>query len=172
MTEIKGLGYLRVQTQDVPRWRELVVAGLGFATWAGPNPDALYLRMDERRARLIVLPGDVDKVQAIGWEVRDQFALARVRQAVEKAGIEVELLSEAESTARNAEQVLSFADPSGTTIGCSSRPSWTTVRWSPPSAANSSPERGGWVTWCCPPRRRRRPWTFIPRCWDSCPAAR
>jgi len=62
MTDIKGLGYLRVQTQDVPRWRELVVDGLGFATGVGPDPDALYLRMDERRARLIVLPGDVDKV--------------------------------------------------------------------------------------------------------------
>jgi len=116
MTDIKGLGYLRVQTQDVPRWRELVVDGLGFATGVGPDPDALYLRMDERRARLIVLPGDVDKVQAIGWEVRDQFALARVRAAVEKASVEVEVLSEANSTARNAEQVISFADPSGTTV--------------------------------------------------------
>ena len=116
MTDIKGLGYLRVQTQDVPRWRELVVDGLGFATGIGPDSDALYLRMDERRARLIVLPGDVDKVAAIGWEVRDQFALARVRAAVEKAGVEVEVLSEADSTARNAEQVISFADPSGTTV--------------------------------------------------------
>ena len=27
MTEIRGLGYLRIQTQDVARWRELVVDG-------------------------------------------------------------------------------------------------------------------------------------------------
>ncbi|MDG3011652.1 biphenyl-2,3-diol 1,2-dioxygenase [Rhodococcus sp. D2-41] len=116
MTDIRSLGYLTVQTQDVPRWRELVVDGLGMAEGKGPNPDGLYLRVDERRFRLAVLPGDVDKVLTIGWEVRDQFALARVREAVEKAGVEVEVLSDAESTLRNAEQVISFKDPAGTTV--------------------------------------------------------
>ncbi|MBS9373995.1 biphenyl-2,3-diol 1,2-dioxygenase [Rhodococcus sp. B50] len=114
MTDIRGLGYLRIQTTDITRWRELVVDGLGMAVGTGPETDGLYLRIDERRARLIVLPGEVDKALAVGWEVRDEFALRRVREAVEKAGIAVEVLSEEESTYRDAEQVIAFDDPGGT----------------------------------------------------------
>ncbi|ANQ70439.1 biphenyl-2,3-diol 1,2-dioxygenase [Rhodococcus qingshengii] len=116
MTEIRGLGYLRIQTQDVARWRELVVDGLGLAVGSGPEADGLYLRLDERRARLIVLPGETDKALAVGWEVRDQFALQRVREAVEKAGVEVEVLSEVDASYRDAEQVIAFDDPNGNRV--------------------------------------------------------
>ena len=74
MTDIRGLGYLRIQTTDIARWRELVVDGLGMAIGSGPEPDGLYLRIDERRARLIVLPGETDKALAVGWEVRQDEA--------------------------------------------------------------------------------------------------
>lgn len=114
MTDIRALGYLRVQTRDVDRWRELTVDGLGMSTGSGPEADGLYLRLDERRSRIVVLPGESDKALAIGWEVRDQFALERVRQAIEKAGITVDVLSEEESLYRDAEQVIAFDDPSGT----------------------------------------------------------
>ncbi len=116
MTEIRGLGYLRIQTQDVPRWRELVVDGLGMAVGSGPEADGLYLRLDERKSRLIVLPGETDKALAVGWEVRDQFALQRVREAVEKSGTTVDVLSEEDSRYRDAEQVIAFDDPSGTRV--------------------------------------------------------
>ncbi|WP_106400519.1 biphenyl-2,3-diol 1,2-dioxygenase [Actinocorallia populi] len=116
MTHIKGLGYLRVQASDLARWRELALEGLGFAEGSGPDSDGLYLRMDERRYRLAVLPGDVDRVLAVGWEVRDQYALAAVREAVEKAGVEVTALSPAEATALDVEQAIAFKDPAGTPV--------------------------------------------------------
>lgn len=116
MTEIRGLGYLRVQSQDLPRWRELTVESLGFAETTGPDPDGLYLRMDERAARLIVLPGEIDRVQAIGWEVRDQFALAAVGRAVEAAGTTVKVLSEDECRERRVDSAIVFDDPSGTPV--------------------------------------------------------
>ncbi|CRK50828.1 Iron-dependent extradiol dioxygenase [Rhodococcus sp. RD6.2] len=116
MTDIRSLGYLRVQTQDVPRWRELVVDGLGMAVGTGPDPDGLYLRIDERTSRLQVLPGDVDKVVAVGWEVRDQFALRAVREQVEKAGVEVRDLTQDEADLRRFEQGITFTDPAGTAL--------------------------------------------------------
>lgn len=116
MTEIRGLGYLRVQSQDVPRWRELTVEGLGFAETTGPDPKGLYLRMDEREARLIVVPGDSDRVQAVGWEVRDQFALAAVGRAVEASGTAVKVLSEDECRERRVDSAILFEDPSGTPV--------------------------------------------------------
>ncbi|MFD0854246.1 VOC family protein, partial [Actinomadura adrarensis] len=73
-------------------------------------------RMDERRYRLAVLPGDVDRVQAVGWEVRDQYALAAVREKVEKAGVEVTVLSPEEAVARDVEQAIAFEDPAGTPV--------------------------------------------------------
>ena len=116
MTELRGLGYLRIQTQDVPRWRELLLDGLGMAEGSGPEPDGFYARVDERRSRIQVLPGDSDKALAVGWEVRDEFALERVRESVEKSGRTVEVLSRKEATYIDAEGAIAFQDPSGTRI--------------------------------------------------------
>lgn len=116
MTELRGLGYLRIQTQDVPRWRELLLDGLGMAEGSGPEADGFYARVDERRSRIQVLPGDSDKALAVGWEVRDEFALERVREAVEKSGRTVEVLSRKDSTYLDAEQAIAFDDPAGTRL--------------------------------------------------------
>lgn len=116
VTQIKGLGYLKVQTRHIDRWREFALDGLGFAEGSGPDPDGLYLRMDERRSRLQVLPGDSDRVLAVGWEVRDQYALAAVREAVEKSGRDVRTLTPDESAERDVEAAIAFTDPGGTPV--------------------------------------------------------
>ncbi|MFF3933862.1 VOC family protein [Streptomyces hirsutus] len=113
MTEIRALGYVTVQTTDMERWRELAFDVLSFAEGTGPDPDALYLRMDERVARMVVHPGDVDAVRSVGWEVRDRFALARVTETLEKAGYEIERLSVEEADERRVEEAIAFLDPSG-----------------------------------------------------------
>ncbi|MEU9948742.1 VOC family protein [Streptomyces sp. NPDC047939] len=115
-TQIRGLGYLRVQSTDIGRWRELTVDALGFAEGSGPDPEGLYLRMDERRSRLVVLPGDTDRVLSIGWEVRDQFALAAVGRAVEASGTGVKPLSREEADDRGVEQGITFEDPAGVPV--------------------------------------------------------
>ena len=116
MTDIRGLGYLRVQTADLPRWRTFAQDGIGWAPGSGPDPDALYLRMDERQARLIVQPGDVDRVLAVGWEVRDRFGLERVRAAVEAFGTDVARLSDDDADERAVEAAIAFHDPAGTPV--------------------------------------------------------
>ncbi|HEU5265726.1 MAG TPA: VOC family protein [Jatrophihabitans sp.] len=116
MSEIRGLGYLKVQTADLPRWRSFALEGIGWATGSGPDPDGLYLRMDERQARLVLVPGAHDRVLAVGWEVRDGFALDRVRAAVEAAGTETATLSEDDADERGAEAVITFRDPAGTPV--------------------------------------------------------
>ena len=45
---IKSLGYVTVSAKDIDRWRHFAFRTLGFAEGTGPDPDALYLRMDER----------------------------------------------------------------------------------------------------------------------------
>ncbi|MGW5386207.1 biphenyl-2,3-diol 1,2-dioxygenase [Nocardia sp. NPDC003963] len=116
MTDIKSLGYVQIQTTDMQRWRQFAFEVLGFAEGSGPDENALYLRMDERSARIVVVAGETDAVVRIGWEVRDGAALRRVRETVSKAGITVESLSQADADARRVEEAITFTDPAGATL--------------------------------------------------------
>src|SRR5437660_1692247 len=87
MSELKSLGYITISTNDIERWRHFAFGVLGFAEGKGADPSALYLRMDERAARIVVVPGDADRVLTIGWEVRDHAALQRVKATLDGAGV-------------------------------------------------------------------------------------
>ena len=114
MSGLRSLGYVKVQATDIDRWRHFAFGVIGFAEGSGPDPDALYLRMDERAARIIVVPGEVDKIGTVGWEVRDGAALERVKAALDAAAVPVKELSLEEADARRVEEVIAFDDPAGT----------------------------------------------------------
>jgi 3,4-dihydroxy-9,10-secoandrosta-1,3,5(10)-triene-9,17-dione 4,5-dioxygenase len=116
MTDIKSLGYITVAASDIERWRHFAFGVLGFAEGTGPDPSALYLRMDERAARIVVVPGEVDRVISVGWEVRDHAALERVKVTLDAAGVPFKELSLAEADERRVEEVIAFDDPAGTTL--------------------------------------------------------
>ncbi|WP_235736557.1 VOC family protein [Nocardioides alcanivorans] len=116
MGHIRGLGYLRVQSRDLQRFRELAVGALGLQEVPGPLPEALHLRMDERASRLVVVPGGADALLAVGWEVRDQFALAAVGRALNASGTPVRELDLVECAQRQVEAGIRFADPSGSPV--------------------------------------------------------
>ena len=113
---IKSLGYVTVQATDMQRWHEFALGALGFATGTGPDPESLYLRMDERAARIIISPGDTDKIVTVGWEVRDSADLVQVKRKLEGAGTPYKELSLAEADSRRVEQVIAFEDPAGTSL--------------------------------------------------------
>src|SRR3954462_15439201 len=114
MSDLRSLGYVKVQATDIRRWRHFAYGVLGFANGSGPDGDALYLRMDERAARIIVVPGDVDKIMTVGWEVRDHAALGRVKAALDDAGVPFTELTLEEADERRVEEVIAFDDPAGT----------------------------------------------------------
>ncbi|UXA04479.1 biphenyl-2,3-diol 1,2-dioxygenase [Mycobacterium sp. SMC-2] len=116
MTDLKSLGYITISTNDIDRWRQFAFDILGFAEGKGPYPEALYLRMDERAARLIVVPGETDRVLTVGWEVRDRPALQRVKATLDTAGTPFKQLSVEEAETRRVEEVITFEDPAGTTL--------------------------------------------------------
>ncbi|MGE2834745.1 biphenyl-2,3-diol 1,2-dioxygenase [Mycobacterium sp. SMC-4] len=116
MSLVKSLGYVTVAATDMARWRQFAFDVLGFAQGSGPDADALYLRMDERAARIIITPGDVDKIVTVGWEVRDRAGLIEVKRALEEAGTEYQELSQAEADSRRVEEVIAFRDPAGTAL--------------------------------------------------------
>ncbi|MBF6347485.1 MULTISPECIES: VOC family protein [Nocardia] len=116
MTEIKALGYVRVQATDMDRWRELGFEVLGFAPGFGDETDALHFRMDERASRITVERGDVDRVTAVGWEVRDAPALRRLTATLDEAGFEYTPMSQELADRRKVEAGICMQDPGGTPL--------------------------------------------------------
>ena len=71
---IAALGYIVVESAQVDRWNTFGAEVLG----AQPVPvgEELRLRLDDRPYRLIVMPGEQDRLHSVGWEVRDAQAIA------------------------------------------------------------------------------------------------
>ena len=113
---IRSLGYVKVQTADIDRWRQFAFKVLGFAEGDGPDDSALYLRMDERAARIIVVPADSDRIVTVGWEVRDHPTLELVKNALNTAGVPFKQLTQDDADARRIEEGIAFDDPAGTAV--------------------------------------------------------
>jgi 3,4-dihydroxy-9,10-secoandrosta-1,3,5(10)-triene-9,17-dione 4,5-dioxygenase len=113
---IRSLGYLRISSADVAAWREFGVRVLGMTEGRGPEEGALYLRMDDFPARLVIVPGSRERLLASGWEVAGPGALAAVASALADAGIAVKSATPDELAARRVGELLRFDDPAGNAI--------------------------------------------------------
>jgi 3,4-dihydroxy-9,10-secoandrosta-1,3,5(10)-triene-9,17-dione 4,5-dioxygenase len=113
---IRSLGYLRIESTDVGAWREFGVRMLGMAEGRGPQAGALYLRMDDFPARLVIMPGERDALLASGWEVAGESDLAGVGRALAAAGVAVKTGTAAELAERRVTQLLRFDDPAGNAL--------------------------------------------------------
>jgi 2,3-dihydroxybiphenyl 1,2-dioxygenase len=116
MASLHSLGYLVVETTDLDRWRELAVDVLGMAVGSGPDPEALYLRIDDRPARVVIHPGQADRLAAVGWEVRDRETWLQVVRQLEDSGAAVKVGSGAEADERRVQELVFTEDPSGTRL--------------------------------------------------------
>jgi 3,4-dihydroxy-9,10-secoandrosta-1,3,5(10)-triene-9,17-dione 4,5-dioxygenase len=110
---IRSLGYLRVESADVGAWRDFGVRALGMAEGRGPRDDVAYLRMDDFPARLVIVPGERERLLCSGWEVAGEAELDQVGLAAEQAGVPVKAGTEAECADRRVARLLRFDDPAG-----------------------------------------------------------
>src|SRR5215472_8040205 len=113
---ISSLGYLRISATDPTAWREFGTKVLGMTEGRGPDPAAVYLRMDDFPARLVITPGEHDRLLASGWEVADERALAEVARVLAAAGVPVKAGDAAELADRRVQQMLHADDPSGNSL--------------------------------------------------------
>ena len=113
---ISSLGYLRIESADVTAWREFGLKILGMTEGRGPEADAVYLRMDEFPARLVIVTGSAERLLASGWEVADTQALAAVGRALSDAGVPHKAGTDDELAARRVGAMLTAEDPAGHTL--------------------------------------------------------
>ncbi|MDQ7802200.1 VOC family protein [Amycolatopsis sp. A133] len=112
---IRSLGYLRIEATDMAAWREYGLKVLGMVEGSGTHPDALYLRMDDFPARLVISPGDADRLAVTGWEVAHAGELAELRSRLDGASVPYKEGTPDELADRRVDELISFDDPSGNT---------------------------------------------------------
>ncbi|WP_439378345.1 iron-dependent extradiol dioxygenase HsaC [Amycolatopsis lexingtonensis] len=112
---IRSLGYLRIEATDMAAWREYGLKVLGMVEGSGTDPDALYLRMDDFPARLVISPGSADRLAVTGWEVAHAGELAELRSRLDSASVPYKEGTPDELADRRVDELISFDDPSGNT---------------------------------------------------------
>jgi 3,4-dihydroxy-9,10-secoandrosta-1,3,5(10)-triene-9,17-dione 4,5-dioxygenase len=113
---MRSLGYLRVESTDIEAWRTFGVKVLGMVEGRGPDTSALYLRMDDFPARIVVLPGDRNRLVSTGWELTDPPALDNAARVLEEAGVATKAATAAELAERRVAGMIRFDDPFGNTL--------------------------------------------------------
>lgn len=113
---IRSLGYLRIEATDMDKWREYGLKVLGMVEGKGADPAALYLRMDDFPARLVIFPGESDRLAQAGWEVANAAELADVRAALEAGGVPYKEGNAEQLADRRVAELITFEDPSGNAL--------------------------------------------------------
>ncbi len=112
-TGIRSLGYLRIGATDIAAWREYGLKVLGMVEGNGDTEGALYLRMDDYPARLVIVPAEHDRLIEAGWECADAAGLQEIRNRLEVEGVPYKEATAAELADRRVHEMIRFSDPSG-----------------------------------------------------------
>ena len=112
MIDIRGLAYIVAESSDTARWKAYAEGVLGMMS-ASAEGGALYLKMDERQFRILVLPGTRDAYTASGWEVLDEAAFDAGLATLKASGTPFELGDAKLAALRRVQHIALFNDPSG-----------------------------------------------------------
>ncbi|HIO02516.1 MAG TPA: 2,3-dihydroxybiphenyl 1,2-dioxygenase [Alphaproteobacteria bacterium] len=113
--DIIGIGYLGFECTDVDAWRSYGPEVMGFGIGSNPENDSesLYLRMDDRRYRLALHPGEVDRLAYIGWEAKGRLEYMAALKKFRDEGVEFEVADEELCQKRGVKELIRFLDPVG-----------------------------------------------------------
>lgn len=113
---IRSLAYMRIEATDMDAWREYGLKILGMVEGKGADPNALYLRMDDFPARLVIFPGEHDRLAVSGWETANAAELQEIRDRLDAAGVPHKEGTVEEIRDRRVDELISFEDPSGNVL--------------------------------------------------------
>ncbi len=116
MSGIMSLGYLRIDATDVEAWRTFGTTVLGAVEGAGPDPAALYLRIDAFPARFVITPGAKDRLTTIGFEAPTSRDVAEIAARLDAAGVPCKQGSAEDLADRRVSELIQFDDPYGNAI--------------------------------------------------------
>jgi 3,4-dihydroxy-9,10-secoandrosta-1,3,5(10)-triene-9,17-dione 4,5-dioxygenase len=107
---------MRIEATDMTAWREFGLKILGLVEGKGADPNSLYLKMDDFPARLVIVPGERDRLLVSGWESASAGGLQEIRDRLDGAGVPYKEGSAEELAERRVDELIRFEDPSGNTL--------------------------------------------------------
>ncbi|PHR62104.1 MAG: 2,3-dihydroxybiphenyl 1,2-dioxygenase [Robiginitomaculum sp.] len=113
--DIRGIGYIGFETPHVDAWRDYGpnILGMGIGENPEGDKDSLYLRMDDRRHRIALHPGKIDRVAYMGWEAVGRLAYLAAIEKLKADGFAVEIGDVDLCEIRGVREVARFKDPIG-----------------------------------------------------------
>ncbi len=109
---IQALGYVGIEATAPDDWAGYGTNFLGLQL-AERSAAQLVFRMDDRRQRIVVTPGDRNGARFFGWEVADAAALEAIAARLQAAGHPVALGDHALADQRRVAGLIVTQDPCG-----------------------------------------------------------
>lgn len=112
MSEIRALSYFVAQIDDALKWQHYAENVLGMMTSPAPG-GGLYLKMDERPFRILIVEGETDCYLASGWELAGKSAFDSMLAKLEACGVAYRLADKAFCAQRGVNEAALLEDPAG-----------------------------------------------------------
>ncbi|EJN39750.1 lactoylglutathione lyase-like lyase [Pseudomonas sp. GM84] len=112
MIDIRGLSYFVSQIENLSQWQRYAEDVLGMQVQPAPG-GGLYVKMDERPFRMLVVEGDSPRYLASGWELASEQAFEQALQHLERCGVQWQAGTAQAIEQRGVQALVTVTDPSG-----------------------------------------------------------
>lgn len=112
MIDIRGLSYFVAQIEHLGQWQRYAEQVLGMQVQAALG-GGLYVKMDERPYRMLVVEGDSPRYLASGWELPGEQAFEQALQHLERCGVAWQVGNRDAIEQRGVQALVTVSDPSG-----------------------------------------------------------
>ncbi len=112
MIDIRGLSYFVSQIENLSQWQRYAEDVLGMQVQPAPG-GGLYVKMDERPFRMLIVEGSEARYLASGWELASESAFGAALEHLNASGIEHQPGTAAEIEQRGVQALVKVTDPSG-----------------------------------------------------------
>jgi|GEM_PF-2847061 len=86
MMDIRGLSYFVAQVENLSQWQRYAEDVLGMMVVPAPG-GGLYVKMDQRPFRMLIVEGSQAGYLASGWELASEGAFNAALQLLEQKGV-------------------------------------------------------------------------------------
>ncbi|WP_416877498.1 VOC family protein [Litorimonas sp.] len=113
--DLRGIGYIGFESADPKAWLDYGPDVLGMQIGKNPDgdTDSVYMRMDDRRYRIALHKGQVDRMAYMGWEAIGRQAFEDAARTLKKHKIDFDMGDAELIEKRGVRNVLRFKDPVG-----------------------------------------------------------
>ena len=112
MIDIRGLSYFVAESTDPVQWQRYAQDVLGMMVSEAPA-GGMYVKMDERPFRMLVVPGGESRYLASGWELANERAFNAAMETLDQADVSWRLGTAEQCDQRGVQALLHVTDPSG-----------------------------------------------------------